>query len=268
MPTPLVVFNHVTKSFGKKTILDGIDLTIYEGEITAIIGKSGVGKSVFLKHIIGLLTPDDGEILFMGRSLAAMNRKEQQAMKQQCSYMFQNNALFDSMTIFENIALPLREKTRLSTQAITDKVHAKMEQLELGAVGHKYPTQLSGGMQKRVALARALVTEPKIVLFDEPTTGLDPLRKHAVLSMVAHYQQRFNFSAVLVSHDIPDVFYVADRVAIIDEGKVLFQGSPRELEQHKHPFIDAFIHSLERLQKDMADLGTKNQALHYEEAAR
>ena len=258
MPKPLVQFNNVTKRFGTRTILDGIDLTIYEGEITTIIGKSGVGKSVFLKHIIGLLTPDEGEILFMGQRFADMNRKEQQDLKNVCSYMFQHNALFDSLTVFENIALPLRERTRLPASEIKTRVMEKIEQLELGEVPHKYPTQLSGGMQKRVALARALINNPKIVLFDEPTTGLDPIRKNAVLTMVAHYQQQFNFSAVLVSHDIPDVFYISDRIAIIDEAKILFQGTPTELEQTDHPVINEFIHSLNLLKEDLAGLTSRH----------
>ncbi|GAU08699.1 ABC transporter ATP-binding protein [Desulfoplanes formicivorans] len=268
MPTPLVEFKNVTKRFGERTILDGIDLTIYEGEITTIIGKSGVGKSVFLKHIIGLLTPDAGEIVFMGQPLAAMSRKKRQAMKRQCSYMFQHNALFDSMTVFENIALPLREKTTLHPREIAQKVKDKMEQLELGEVGHKYPTQLSGGMQKRVALARALINEPKIVLFDEPTTGLDPIRKNAVLSMIAHYQQKFNFSAVLVSHDIPDVFYISDRIAIIDEARILFHGSPLQLEQTRQPVIDEFINSLELLKNDLTGLCTNSQLHNHFELAQ
>jgi phospholipid/cholesterol/gamma-HCH transport system ATP-binding protein len=259
MPTPLVEFKNVTKRFGDRTILDSIDLTIYEGEITTIIGKSGVGKSVFLKHIIGLLTPDTGEIIFMGQPLAAMGRQQRQAIKRQCSYMFQHNALFDSMTVFENIALPLREKTSLRPREIAQKVEDKMTQLELGEVGHKYPAQLSGGMQKRVALARALINDPKIVLFDEPTTGLDPIRKNAVLSMIAHYQQKFNFSAVLVSHDIPDVFYISDRIAIIDEARILFHGSPLQLEQTRQPVIDEFINSLELLKNDLTGLCTNNQ---------
>ena len=258
MPTPLVQFKSVTKRFGTRTILDGIDLTIYEGEITTIIGKSGVGKSVFLKHIIGLLTPDEGEILFMGKPFAEMNHAQRQDLKRQCSYMFQHNALFDSLTVFENIALPLREKTRLPAAEIKKRVMDKIEQLELAEVPHKYPTQLSGGMQKRVALARALINEPKIVLFDEPTTGLDPIRKNAVLTMVAHYQQQFNFSAVLVSHDIPDVFYISDRIAIIDDAKILFQGSPVELEQTDHPIINEFIHSLELLKEDLTGLTTRH----------
>ncbi len=259
MPTPLVQFKNVTKRFGSRTILDGIDLTIYEGEITTIIGKSGVGKSVFLKHIIGLLTPDEGEILFMGQPLVDMNHAQRQEIKRQCSYMFQHNALFDSLTVFENIALPLREKTRLSSGEINQRVMDKIEQLELGEVPHKYPTQLSGGMQKRVALARALINNPKIVLFDEPTTGLDPIRKNGVLTMVAHYQQQFNFSAVLVSHDIPDVFYISDRIAIIDEARILFQGTPVELEQTDHPVINEFIHSLELLKEDLTGLTTRHR---------
>ncbi|WP_462324674.1 ATP-binding cassette domain-containing protein [Desulfoplanes sp.] len=256
MPTPLVTFSNVTKRFGDKTILDGISLSINAGEVTTIIGKSGVGKSVFLKHIIGLLSPDSGEISFMGRPLASLGPKERQQMKRECSYMFQHNALFDSLTVFENIALPLREKTRLSPQEIQERVKARMDDLELGEVGHKYPTQLSGGMQKRVALARALINDPKIVLFDEPTTGLDPIRKNAVLSMIAHYQERFNFSAVLVSHDIPDVFYISDRVAIIDNAKVIFQGTPLELEHTHQPVINGFINSLDMLKDDLTGLCT------------
>jgi len=258
MPKPLVHFKNVTKRFGNRTILDGINLTIYEGEITTIIGKSGVGKSVFLKHIIGLLSPDEGEILFMGQRFADMNRKQQQMLKNKCSYMFQHNALFDSLTVFENIALPLRERTRLPSSEIKAQVMDKIEQLELMEVPYKYPTQLSGGMQKRVALARALINNPKIVLFDEPTTGLDPIRKNAVLTMIAHYQQQFNFSAVLVSHDIPDVFYISDRIAIIDDAKILFQGTPTELEQIDQPVINQFIHSLDLLKEDLTGLTNRH----------
>jgi phospholipid/cholesterol/gamma-HCH transport system ATP-binding protein len=254
---PLIELRNVTKRFGSRTVLDRVNLTIFEGDITTIIGKSGVGKSVLLKHIIGLLRPDEGEILFNGRQLKGMTRKERRSFKRQISYMFQNNALFDSLTVFENIALPLREKTRLHEDAIQSKVMAQIDQMELSEVTYKYPSQISGGMQKRVALARALVIEPKIILFDEPTAGLDPLRKNVVLSMIAHYQKKIRFTAILVSHDIPDVLFVSNRVAIIDSGRIPFQGTPMELEQSENPVVQQFIKGQASLKDELTGLNTR-----------
>lgn len=257
MTIPLIELRDVTKRFGPRTILNRLNLTIFGGNITTIIGKSGGGKSVLLKHIIGLLRPDEGEILINGKHLKDMTRNERKLFKQQVSYMFQNNALFDSLTVFENIALPLKEKTRLREDAIKSKVLAKIDQMELSEVTHKYPSQISGGMQKRVALARALVTEPKIILFDEPTTGLDPLRKNAVLGMIAHHQKKIGFTAVLVSHDIPDVFFISNRIAIIDEGKIPFQGTPIELEQSENPVVQEFIKGQTNLKDELTGLNTR-----------
>jgi phospholipid/cholesterol/gamma-HCH transport system ATP-binding protein len=260
-PPPLIEFQGVTKRFDSRIILDRINLAVHEGQITTIIGKSGVGKSVFLKHIIGLLEPDEGTILFRGVPVSSMNRSARRDMKREFSYMFQHNALFDSLTVFENIALPLQEKTRMSREAIREQVDERIAQLELTEVRDKFPTQISGGMQKRVALGRALITDPKIVLFDEPTTGLDPIRKNAVFSMIAHYQKEFEFSAVIVSHDIPDVFYISDRVAIIDDARILFQGSPVDLEREKRPSITQFIDGLERLKDELTGLDTRQSFL-------
>jgi phospholipid/cholesterol/gamma-HCH transport system ATP-binding protein len=254
---PLIELKNVTKRFGTRTILNKLNLTILGGDITTIIGKSGGGKSVLLKHIIGLLKPDEGEILINGKHLKDMTRNERTLFKRQASYMFQNNALFDSLTVFENIALPLREKTRLREDAIKNKVLAKIDQMELSEVTYKYPSQISGGMQKRVALARALVTEPKIIFFDEPTTGLDPLRKNAVLGMIAHHQKKIGFTAVLVSHDIPDVFFISNRVAIIDKGQISFQGTPIELEQSENPVVQEFIKGQTNLKDELTGLNTK-----------
>ena len=173
MTMPLIEFINVTKRFGSRTILDRINLRIYEGDITTIIGKSGTGKSVILKLIIGLLKPDNGRVLFRGIPLEKMSRIERKNYLSQFSYMFQGNALFDSLTVFENISLPLQENTRLPKLAVAAKVMTRIEQTELTNVVHRYPSELSGGMQKRVALARALVTDPRIVLFDELTTGQD-----------------------------------------------------------------------------------------------
>lgn len=262
MTAPLIELKNVTKRFGNHTVLDRLNLTVFEGDITTIIGKSGGGKSVLLKHIIGLLRPDEGDILINNKPFKEMTRKEQTQFKRQTSYMFQNNALFDSLTVFENIALPLREKTRMREDAIKSKVMAKIDQMELShEVIHKYPSQISGGMQKRVALARALITEPKIIFFDEPTTGLDPLRKNAVLGMISHYQKKIGFTALLVSHDIPDVFFISNRVAIIDNGRIIFQGKPIELEQSENPVVHDFIRGQINLKDDLTGLNTKQEVM-------
>jgi phospholipid/cholesterol/gamma-HCH transport system ATP-binding protein len=220
MKNPLIEFQKVSKRFNNHMVLDQVDLTIYEGEISTIIGKSGSGKSVLLKHIIGLLTPDEGTILFRGQPIQKMSKSERDRYFSQISYMFQNNALFDSITVFENIALPLRQTTPLSQKAIEERVGARMAQMELTDVAQKYPSELSGGMQKRVALSRALVIDPKMVLFDEPTTGQDVIRRNAILSMIAQYQRQFGFTAVLISHDVPDVFFISNRILALNQGKI------------------------------------------------
>ena len=245
MREPLIQFKNVYKRFGENHVLNGTDLSIYKGEITTIIGKSGGGKSVLLKHIIGLLEQDSGTILFEGRSVSDMNKAEKKTLKRKCSYMFQGTALFDSLTIYENIALPLKETTSLSDSEINRRVREKMEQLDLHEIDEKYPSQLSGGMKKRVALARALITDPEIVLFDEPTTGLDPIRKKAVHRMISDYQQKFGFTGVVISHDIPDIFNISQRVAMLNDGRVLFEGSQDELALASDPSIKEFIQGME-----------------------
>jgi phospholipid/cholesterol/gamma-HCH transport system ATP-binding protein len=257
MEEPLVQFKNVTKRFGDNTVLDGTNLEIYSNQVTTIIGKSGGGKSVLLKHIIGLLTPDSGEIFFRGKPLRGMRRKEWDEYRSIVSYMFQGNALFDSMTVFDNIALPLAQTTLLQKKEIAGRVLARMEQMDLADVRSHYPSELSGGMQKRVALARALVTDPEIVLFDEPTTGQDPIRKNAILSMIAHYRKKFGFTAVLISHDIPDVFFISDRILLLWEGKISFQGTYEAVARLRHPMVDEFLQSLEGFQDELTGLLSK-----------
>jgi phospholipid/cholesterol/gamma-HCH transport system ATP-binding protein len=248
METPLIQFRDVHKSFEDNHVLRGVNLSIPRGQITAIIGKSGEGKSVLLKHVVGLIECDFGDIFFEGASILRMKKSEKQALKAKFSYVFQAMALFDSMTIFENIALPLKEKTQLPEAQIKQRVQDKMKQLDLDDVENMYPAQLSGGMKKRVAIARALVTDPEIILFDEPTTGLDPIRKNAVHNMIAGYQRKFGFTGVIVSHEIPDIFYVSQRVAMLDEGRIIFEGSPMELKRTSNPIIFQFIQGLESRQ--------------------
>ncbi|PID73542.1 MAG: ABC transporter ATP-binding protein [Desulfobacterales bacterium] len=245
MADPVIEFRDIRKRFGEKQVLDGVCLEIYAGEITAVIGKSGEGKSVLIKHAVGLLTPDCGEVRIRGKNLSRMSRSERAEMKSRVSYMFQENALFDSMTSYENIALPLSEGLRLPRREIGVRVQEKMEVLDIASIGNQYPSQLSGGMKKRVALARALVTDPELILFDEPTTGLDPIRKHTVHDLISDYQRRFGFTAVVVSHEIPDIFSIAQRVVMLHKGRVLFNGSPEEMTSCDEPALRRFMQGYE-----------------------
>ncbi|MFO7716495.1 ABC transporter ATP-binding protein [Desulfosarcina sp.] len=237
----MIQFNQVFKRFGDNAVLKGVDLSIYQGQVTAIIGKSGIGKSVLLKHIIGLLEPDAGEILFQGRAINTMTTAERRALKMKFSYMFQGTALFDSMTVYENVALPLKENRRVPLREIGSRVRDKLARLDLVGIEDKYPSQLSGGMKKRVAMARALVTDPQIVLFDEPTTGLDPIRKNAAHAMISEYQKTFGFTGVMVSHEIPDVFSICQRIAMLDKGRIIFQGTSTEIQNSNEPAIRQFV---------------------------
>ena len=251
MDIPLIEFKHITKRFGDKTVLDELDLKIYENQVTAIIGKSGTGKSVLLKHIIGLLEPEEGAILHKGKPLDEMRRREREDYRSRIAYLFQNNALLDSMTVLENVTLPLRRTAKLGKKEIERRARKKLEEFEVADAIDTYPSELSGGMQKRVALARALVTDPTIMLFDEPTTGQDPIRKNSILSMIAHARRKFGFTAVIISHDIPDIFFISDRIAILWEGKVGFSGSYLEALGLNHPIIDEFLRSLEGFEDEL-----------------
>ncbi len=270
MENALIEFQNVTKRFNTSTVLDRINLKINEGDVTTIIGKSGTGKSVLLKHIIGLLSPTEGRILFHGKPVDEMNKREWKAYKSQFSYLFQNNALFDSLTVYENVALPLQQTTNLSKKEIESKVMARIEQLDLLEATYKYPAELSGGMEKRVALARALITDPKIVLFDEPTTGQDPIRKNAILSMITQNQRRFGFTTVMISHDIPDVFFISDRIMILYDGRMIFQDTYDQLDQLEHPIVDEFVKSLEGFKDELTGLHSKGnfQRLYEQDSSR
>lgn len=209
----------LTKAFGEQVVLDRIDLDIPIGAHTTVIGKSGTGKSVLLKCISGLMASDEGTVTIDGKGEGAPP----------CSYMFQQNALFDSMTVNENIAMPLRETGKARKKEIAQRVNDLLHKLGLETAGDKYPGEISGGMKKRVALARALITNPEIILFDEPTTGLDPERKYGVFDMIRNYRRQFDFTVIMVSHDVPEVFQISDYVAWLDQGKIRFWGSPDEL---------------------------------------
>ncbi len=270
MSEPLIRFDDIHKRFGTNEVLNGVNLSVYEGEITTVIGKSGGGKSVLLKHIVGLMQQDEGRVLIEGKPLREMTRAERRAMKRRFSYMFQGNALFDSMTVYDNVALPLKEKTDMPKKEIPGQVEKKMDQLDLHDIHNKYPSQLSGGMQKRVALARALVTDPEIVLFDEPTTGLDPVRKNAVHSMISDYQQQFGFTGVIVSHEIPDVFYISQRIGMLDEGRIIFEGKPEDIQNSRDPLVQRFVQGFESRHDQLTGMAPQSQGeqRYREEIAR
>jgi phospholipid/cholesterol/gamma-HCH transport system ATP-binding protein len=266
MSQPLIEIKNLVKCFGSNCVLNGVNLNIHRGQITSIIGQSGMGKSVLLKHIIGLLAPDSGQVLFEGKPLAAMKKIERKVLKRKFSYVFQDTALFDFLTVFENIALPLMENSAHAETEINDRVQDKLQQLDLFESDNKYPSQLSGGMKKRVALARALVTDPEIVLFDEPTTGLDPIRKTAVHSMISDYQKRFGFTGIIVSHEIPDVFFISQRVAMLNEGQIRFEGTPEEIQQIADPVVRSFLQGLESPHDELT--GVASQSLGQKRLAR
>lgn len=264
METPLIEFRNVTKRFNDKTVLDDINLSIYENQVTTIIGKSGTGKSVLLKHIIGLLRPDEGSILYQGKPVSQMKRAEWEGHRREIAYLFQNNALFDSMNVFDNVAFPLKQTTKLTKGEIEKRVMKRIEDLELEEAVGKFPSELSGGMQKRVALARALVTDPRVVLFDEPTTGQDPIRKNMILSMIIHYRKKYGFTAIMISHDIPDVFFISDRVIILWEGSVGFEGPYEEALRLKVPMIEEFLRSLDGFEDQLTGLLSREAfKMHY-----
>ena len=231
----------VEKTFGKQAVLRGVNLTIPTGKLTTIIGPSGEGKSVLLKHIIGLMQPDRGEVWIDGTDIARLKGQALNEVRKKFAMLFQGAALFDSMTVFENVAFPLREKLRLKGDTVTRRVEEKLEQVGLKGMGHKFPAELSGGMRKRAGLARALVMEPEIILFDEPTTGLDPLLAKAIHDLIVAMQQQFGFTAVMVSHEIPEIFGISDYVAMLKNGRIAKMASSSEFVKTTDEEIREFI---------------------------
>ena len=219
-----IEFVDVCMAFGERSkrnvVLEHVSFTVPRGKTTVIAGGSGQGKSVILKLILGLLRPETGQVLVAGQNIPALSYRRLQEERMRFGVLFQGSALFDSLTVFENIALPLRERTRLREAEIVARVNATLEQLELSGHEDKYPAQLSGGMKKRVGLARALQLDPEIVLFDEPTTGLDPVMTQDIYDLFTRTQERLGYTAVIVSHDIPQIFALADQIILLNKGEL------------------------------------------------
>lgn len=229
------------KSFGRQQVLRGVNLTIPRAQVTAIIGRSGGGKSVLLKHLVGLMRPDSGQVLVDGTDLCRLRGKALDAVREKFGVLFQGGALFDSLTVFDNVAFPLREKTRLSEGEIGQRTMQRLEAVGLSDMTHKYPAELSGGMKKRAALARALVHNPEIILFDEPTTGLDPILLNSVHRLILDAHKRFGFTAVVVSHEIPEIFDIAQTVAMLHDGVVVECGNPQVIMASTNPIVRQFL---------------------------
>ena len=239
--TPIIQVRDLRKRFGRQVVLNGLHLDIMRGEILAVIGRSGTGKSVFLKHLIGLMRPDRGQVLVAGEDVPRGGSRNLARIRERFGMLFQGGALFDSLSVEDNIAFPLREKTRMSAAQIRDMVTEMLKGVGLEGVEGKFPDQLSGGMRKRVALARALVTHPEIVLFDQPTTGLDPILVRAIHQLIADTQTRFHYTAVIVSHELPQIFDIATRVAMLHNGTILEVDTAARFQCSSNPAVQQFI---------------------------
>jgi phospholipid/cholesterol/gamma-HCH transport system ATP-binding protein len=237
----MIKVSQLRKSFNGQPVLKGIDLEVPDGSITIIIGRSGGGKSVFLKHLLGLIRPDSGRIEVNGVDLGGLRGRKLDEVRKRYGVVFQGGALFDSMTCRENVAFPLREKFRLTAGNVAKRVDRALDQVGLTGIGEKYPEEVSGGMRKRVAIARALVTEPEIVFFDEPTTGLDPVLVNTIHHLILELHRRLHFTAVMVSHEIPEIFEIADRVGMLHDGRIVELGPPAAIQASASPVVQQFI---------------------------
>jgi phospholipid/cholesterol/gamma-HCH transport system ATP-binding protein len=237
----IIKLEGVEKTLGGQHVLKGINLNIPKGQITTIIGPSGEGKSVMLKHIIGLIRPDRGRVIVDGTDLTRINDRELNDIRKKFAMLFQSAALFDSMNVFDNVAFPLREKRMVSEEKLRKWVPEMLERVGLGNMGHKFPAELSGGMKKRAGLARALVMGPEIILFDEPTTGLDPLMAHAIHDLILAMHKTFGFTGVMVSHEIPEIFPISDWVAMLKNGKIIAMNPSDEFQRTSNPIVREFI---------------------------
>ncbi len=237
----MIRIENIYKSFNGFEVLKGVSFEVEKGEILALIGGSGKGKSVILKHIVGLLKPDRGQVFVDGREIGHLKGNGLEAIRSRIGFLFQNGALFTSFTVYENVAFPLREKTNKSEKEIRERVLKQLDLVGLAGAEQKYPAELSGGMIKRTALARALVTDPEIMLFDEPTTGLDPIIARTILDLIKSLHEQLGFTAIIVSHELSRIFQIAHRVAMLHEGRIWTIGTPEEIFASKDPVVIQFI---------------------------
>jgi phospholipid/cholesterol/gamma-HCH transport system ATP-binding protein len=237
----LIELRQIFKSFGRQQVLKGVLLSVEAGQSLVIIGASGSGKSVILKHMVGLLKPDKGQVWFDGQRIDQLAPTPLMAVRQQIGFLFQMGALFDSMNVMENIAFPLIEHTRKTKAQISRVVADKLHLVGLLGVEHKMPAELSGGQRKRVALARAIALEPKVILYDEPTTGLDPVRADVINQLILRLQRELKVTSVTVTHDMASAFKIGNRIVMLHDGKLIFDGTPEQLQHSDNPILRQFI---------------------------
>jgi phospholipid/cholesterol/gamma-HCH transport system ATP-binding protein len=239
--SPMISLRDVSKSFNGKTVLDGLSIDVARGETLVIVGGSGTGKSVTLKHMIGLIRPDSGHVVVAGEDLCCMPTLELNRFRRRFGMSFQEGALFDSMSVFENIAFPLRRHTSKSETEIRGRVHECLDLVHLDGVEPRRPSELSGGMRRRVGFARAISLEPEILLFDEPTTGLDPVISDIVAGLILEMDERLNTTTVTITHDMKVAFKIADRIAMLHHGKVVESATAAGFRESTNPIVRQFI---------------------------
>ncbi len=255
---PVIEVRNLRKAFGSMQVLDGVNISFLEGKITAILGQSGTGKSVLMKHLIGIIDPDEGEILIEGTDIVPLSKEEKRSMRTKLGYLFQDAALFDSLTVEENIAFPLREVLGMKDKRkIREIVEEKLEWVQLPGTEKKMPDELSGGMRKRIGLARTLASEPKVLLFDEPTTGLDPVLEENVNELIERVNRELEMTCIIITHDIVGSFQLADKIAFLDKGKIRAVGSPDEVRLDDHPVLRKFLEFSFVSEKEVLENGGK-----------
>ena len=241
MPMSLIEFRKISKRFGRQVVLDHIDLKIEEGQSLVIIGASGSGKSVMLKHIVGLLCPDEGEVWFDGRRIDELPERKLADIRVQFGFLFQMGALFDSMNVEDNVAFPVVEHTNKPPEEISRIVDEKLRMVGLPETRKKMPGELSGGQKKRVALARAIALEPRVILYDEPTTGLDPIRADVINELIIKLKNELKVTSIVVTHDMHSAFKIADRIVMIHNSKLIFDGTPQQIRESQDQIIHHFV---------------------------
>ncbi|MDY7226643.1 ABC transporter ATP-binding protein [Hyalangium rubrum] len=240
---PMIEVQGLHKSFGEQEILRGVDLVVEEGTTCVLMGVSGSGKTVLMKHLVGLLEPDRGTVRVDGADLATLDEAGLDALRRKQGILFQANALFDSLTVFDNVAFPLRQRTKMSEAEIQEAVRKSLGVVGLTHAAQRFPGELSGGMQKRVGFARAAILQPKILLYDDPTAGLDPLTTASVNEVIFTGKQQLGATSLVITPDVASAFRVADKLALMHEGRVVATGKPEEIRRSEHPAVKAFLHS-------------------------
>lgn len=243
---------NVRKTFGETVVLDDVSLAVHEGETVVVIGASGVGKTVMLKTIVGLLEPDAGHVMVDGRTVAALARAELYALRRQVGYVFQFAALFDSMTVADNVAMGLRRVGGLAAAEIEARVEEALDRVELAGHGVRFPAELSGGQKKRVGLARAIATSPKYLLYDEPTTGLDPVTAAVIDRLILKMDKELGVTSLVITHDMESAYRVGDRIAMLHNGRIRFVGTPDEIRHVEDPVVRGFVEGRPELVEEVA----------------